>query len=139
MKSQTKISTCSYCLARVIISITPGSRHDLICNSCGARLEHTEFLQPPPAAEWPAATPPQKPADKTPEKPRSDAAAKPAVSPLFALLQNAGSEKSKTKSYSKSKKKEREKKKAKKEKKKKKRGLGYWIREAIDEIEDIFD
>ena len=108
MNSPTKISTCSYCQARVVMSITAGSRHELICTACGAPLENTVLME-----------------------------AKPAVAPVATSPRRIEADKSDKKRSSKYKSKKE--KSDKKSRKKKRRGLGYWIREAIDEIEDLFD
>ncbi len=94
------------------MSITAGSRHELICTACGAPLEDTVLLEAKPA------TPP--------------------IAPVFAAPKRETVDKSSKESSSKYKSRKKSKS-DKKKRKKKRRGLGYWIREAIDEIEDIFD
>jgi len=94
------------------MDITAGSRHELVCRACGAPLDNTEYLEPPSAK---AVTP------------------NPVPVPAFSRPARVETEKSSRKSGStyRTEKKRR--------KRKKKRGLVYWIKEAIDEIEDLFD
>ena len=98
------------------MSITEGSRHELTCTACGAPLENTVLMEAKPAAA------PLAPVATTPRRIESDKSDKKRSSKYKSKKEKSDKEKS-----------------VKKRRKKKRRGLGYWIREAIDEIEDLFD
>lgn len=114
MPDITKIATCSYCGTRTLIRLDRGERYELVCSACGAHLRELSVVgrsEPKPETRAPV------------EKPRS-------------LLNR--DYRSTEESRSKPNKKYREKR-DKYRHKRKRRGLGYWIREAWDEIEDFFD
>lgn len=150
MPVTTKIATCTYCQTRVVVKLTAGMRFDLICSACGAPLQKTEFLQQPlqqpatpqtgtqPNTPWPA------PADKTPDNARESGPDKRQNDNHQDLTEKYRAEKERFKKEVKKlnaslDKKNRKAKKEKQKRKKKRKGIGYWVREAIDEIEDLFD
>lgn len=150
MPVTTKIATCNYCQTRVVIKLTAGMRFDLICTACGAPLEKTEFLQPPATPQnathqntpWPA------PVGKTADKAREPESAKRDIDRHTDkhqdLKEKYRAEKERFKKEiekvnASQSKKDKKAKKARQKRKKKRKGIGYWVREAIDEIEDLFD
>lgn len=150
MSSASKVATCSYCGTRVVISLSGNGRHELVCNSCGAPLKNTQLIQtrsapaasPQPLFDTPAKKP-QKPEREEKSykekhyKNRRD-------SEEYKKDRKRRSRDSEDRKWSKDdddlrrKYKERKYQKRKKPAKKR-RGLFYWIREAADEIDDIFD
>lgn len=114
MPDRTKIATCSYCGVRTLIRLDRGERYELVCSACGAHLRELSVLEPSRAKkETPAPV----------EKPRSF------LNRDFGASRDRRSKKDNR--YRDDNGKHR--------RKRKRRGLGYWIREAWDEIEDFFD
>jgi transcription initiation factor TFIIIB Brf1 subunit/transcription initiation factor TFIIB len=108
----TKLTTCSYCGNQELIRLAEGERFQLVCAACGARSKQVDVL--PDAQRARSSRPEIKPAEEVPPR--------------------------KTRDFSKDERRRGSKKSRRKEKeKKKKKSFKYWVKKAIDEIEDIFD
>ncbi len=149
MSTAAKIATCSYCGTRVLISLSGRERHELVCNSCGAPLQNTklihqnnpQFAAAQPLFKTPETTPRE---DKKEIKHKEKRRRERRESEEYKKDRKYKSRDSEDRKWSKEdddlKKKYRERKYHKgKKPTKKRRGLFYWIREAADEIDDIFD
>ena len=110
MPQGTKIATCCYCGTRAALILRGDKSHELSCASCGAPLH--DFKQMP-AARMASYEQPKS----LPKKPKGRKAATP--NPLWELR---GSDRGR-----------------KKKKSKRKRGVSWFLDEAFDVIEDIFD
>ena len=156
MSTAAKLATCSYCGTRVVISLSGDGRHELVCTSCSAPLKNTELIykSPPPAApqtlfDVPAENPdrrkPAKEKDREEKREDKDRYKKRyrerRDSEEYKKYKSRDSEDRKWRKEDEDLKKKYKERKYHKRKKptKKRRGLFYWIREAADEIDDIFD
>ena len=123
MATLKKIGTCSYCQARVVISVTAGSRHELACTACGAPLEHTEIVaqhssQAEESVDSRESARRERERDRERDRNRRD----------------QRWDRKKDKRQSRSSESDR-----KSKRKPRKRGLRYWFKKLVDEIEDLFD
>ncbi|MCJ7873843.1 hypothetical protein Q4577_13940 [Marinovum sp. 2_MG-2023] len=110
MPQGTKIATCCYCGTRAALVLRGDKRHELSCASCGAPLHDLKLM--------PAARLDGKNLTRKPVKSRGSKGATP--NPYWETRP----EKSKKK---------------KKKKKSRKSGVSWFLDEAFDAIEDIFD
>ncbi|AKO97408.1 hypothetical protein MALG_02243 [Marinovum algicola DG 898] len=110
MPQGTKIAKCCYCGTRAALILTGKTRHELSCQGCGAPL-HDLKMMPGPRAEVPR----QAKVSRTPKAGKRKSAT---PNPLWEMKRDD--------SY-------------KRKKKKKKRGVSWFLEEAFDVIEDIFD
>ncbi len=121
MATLKKIGTCGYCQARVVISVTAGSRHELVCTACGAPLDHTEVLaqveSPQPVSLRPEPSSKTPHQDSTQRRKRDD----------DAKRDRQSDSRKPRKAHDR------------KPRKRKPRGLRYWVKKIIDEIKDFFD
>jgi hypothetical protein len=106
----TKLPTCSYCGNQELIRLAEGERFQLVCVACGARSKQVAVL--PGAQRAGSSRPEVKPAEEVPPR--------------------------KTRDFSKDER-TRDGKKSRRKEKEKKKSFKYWVKKAIDEIEDIFD
>ncbi len=161
MSPAAKIATCSYCGTKVVISLTGKGRYELICTSCSAPLKNTKLLyrNPPPTAtaqtlfDVPLKRQPEVKADHNRSGKSNQSEKERDNKDYKKNIKRRDSEEYKTdrksrdsedRKWSKEdddlKKKYKERKYQKRKKPtKKRRGLFYWIREAADEIDDLFD
>lgn len=140
MTLAVKIATCDYCQTRVVLGIQKGSRHSLVCTSCGAPLQRTELhLKELPVRD------PQNDQESKDTRNREnrdrkdlkfDAERSGKSDDKYAKRKDKYRSKEKSQRSSSKYKKRTE---YKSRRSKKKRGLRYWISEIIDEIEDFFD
>lgn len=112
MPQGTKIATCCYCGTRAALVLTGKTRHELSCQGCGAPL-HDLKMMPAPRADVP-----QQAAICTKGKTPKRKGVTP--NPLWEIKRETGDRR-------------------KKRKKPKKRGISWFLDEAFDVIEDIFD
>ena len=149
------MATCSYCDTRVIFSLSGNSRHELVCTSCGAPLQNTKLITRSPAPTATAQTlfdvqkknseadkqrddkREEKKREYKPDRKRRDLKE-------YKKHKKYKSRDSEDRKWRKeddelAKKYKKRKYHQRKKSNKKRRGLIYWIREAIDKIEDIFD
>ncbi len=148
MNTAAKISTCSYCGTRVVFTLSGNARHELICTSCGAPLKNTTLIHRSPVstAQTLFDVPKLKPDEQYKDKEKQEAKkhSKRRDSEEYKKYRKYRSRDSEKKEWRKEDddlwKKYKERKYHKRKKPtKKRRGLFYWIREAADEIDDIFD
>lgn len=146
MSTAAKIATCSYCGTRVVISLSGRQRHELVCNSCGAPLQNTKLIHHnnPPVAAQPLFSVPEKAPREEKKESKEKRRRERRDSEEYKKDRKYKSRDSEDRKWSKDdddlKKKYKERKYHKRKKPaKKRRGLFYWIREAADEIDDIFD
>jgi len=122
MPEKTKIATCSYCGTRTLMTLAEGKRYELVCSTCGAPLHDMQMLKN--MASGDTKSPISNSSQESPFRMQ-------ALLPVF--LRKRGDEKPEYKQH----------KKYDKRRRKKRRGLCFWVKEAIDEIEDeiedIFD
>ncbi|WP_323768461.1 hypothetical protein [Marinovum sp.] len=122
MPQGTKIATCCYCGTRAALILTGKTRHELSCQGCGAPL-HDLKMMPGPRAEVPQ--PRAEAGWPTHDRPKHDRAKQDrrrGATPNPLWEQKRGDSLRR-----------------KKKKKPKKRGVGWFLEEAFDVIEDIFD
>ena len=130
MSAPTKIATCCYCQARVIINVAAGSRHELVCTSCGAPITETEIVKAGPA---PATPPPRTEGDQPPRERRDDR------EKHERKERYKDDRKSRHKKYDRDRKQKYDKGRHKRDRKRRPRGIRYWLHKVWDEIVDFFD
>lgn len=116
-----KIATCCYCGARAALTLSGDTRHELACASCGAPLRKLKPLRVAAVADQPKPSRPKvgptaQPSRKgsKPERTEERRSDRPRPQPTRAPRR--------------------------KKREKKRRGLLHrFLKEAIDEIEDLFD
>ncbi|KNG95665.1 hypothetical protein [Pseudaestuariivita atlantica] len=111
MPHPTKIATCCYCGTRAALVLKGRERHELACSACGAPLHNLKML---PSAKAKGAV-------------AHEEAAQP-LGGFFSTLHDKAELRQMRKKKVKS-----------KGKKKRKGGMAWFLDEAFDAIEDIFD
>ncbi|MDA5556171.1 hypothetical protein [Shimia sp. MMG029] len=121
MAHASKIATCCYCGTRAALVLRGDTRHELSCANCGAPLHDLKHLRVAPPAQQALAHRP-KSKDKR-DKPRKS-------KPVSYAAYGGSPEKAADKKSEKYKKRPA---------KKKKSTMRWFLKEAFDVIEDIFD
>lgn len=117
MPQGTKIATCCYCGTRAALVLRGERRHELSCASCGAPLHDMKLMPTAKLADYETPR-----AGSLPKKPgRSDKRKGATPNPLWEMQPGGDGRRKK------------------KKKKKSKRGVSWFLDEAFDALEDIFD